>query len=507
MSGYLLGIDNGGTVSKVVIFDTNGNEICTRSRKITTLYPKAGWAERDMEEVWLNTSAAIQEAIAAAGIAPQKILAIGNASHGNGLYLLDKQGRPLRNAILSVDTRAAEFVSRWKEQRTLDQLWRVIYQQLWAAQPTALLAWLKKYEPENYRRIGAVLLSKDYIKFRLTGSASTDFTDISATSLLNFLKQDYDESILHAFSLSDIQPALVAPKASHEIVGTVTSQAARETGLQEGTPVVGGMFDVSACALGAGVLHPGQICVVSGTWSINAAVTASIADNRNLFMNSIYVDNTFIAIESSPTSATNLEWFVNHFCVEEKALAATRGISVYEVCNEIVKELAPGSTNIIFHPFLYGSNVQATARAGFYGVAGWHTKAHLLRAIYEGVVYGHMSHIEKLHHAGIPIESIRFTGGGARSAVWSQMFADALSVPVEVVNGEEIGARGAAMCAGIGVGVYADYADAVKKIVQVARRYEPDAQATPFYVARFKEHQFLTQTLQEAWDRLSKLQS
>jgi L-xylulokinase len=223
-------------------------------------------------------------------------------------------------------------------------------------------------------------------------------------------------------------------------------------------------------------------------------------------MTSIYtVPGLWLTIEASPTSATNLEWFVSNLCGEERIEAQERGISVYEMCNEMVASLPPGGTNIIFHPFLYGSNVQATARAGFYGVAGWHTKAHMVRALYEGVVYCHLAHVDKLRAAGATMDVARLTGGGSRSRVWTQIFADALQLPVEVPEGVELGARGAAICAGLGAGVYKDHAEAVATAVKVERRQEPDPEATPHYLARYHEYRRLLEAMEAPWDHLSKL--
>jgi L-xylulokinase len=213
----------------------------------------------------------------------------------------------------------------------------------------------------------------------------------------------------------------------------------------------------------------------------------------------------YLTIEGSATSATNLEWFVNQCCGDERAEAKQRGISVYEICNEEVASLPLDSTNIIFHPFLYGSNVQPTARAGFYGVAGWHTRAHLLRALYEGVVFGHLSHIEKLRAAGGKFNTARLAGGGSRSAVWSQMFADTIQTPMEISDGNELGARGAALSAGIGAGIYCDYAEAVQEAVSVIRVHEPIPANTPHYLARYAEYERLAKAMQEPWESLNKL--
>jgi L-xylulokinase len=162
-------------------------------------------------------------------------------------------------------------------------------------------------------------------------------------------------------------------------------------------------------------------------------------------------------------------------------------------------------TDIIFHPFLYGSNVQATARAGFYGLAGWHTKAHVLRALYEGVVYGHLAHVDKLRAAGAQIHTARFTGGGSHSVVWTQMFADALGLTIEVPDGSEVAARGVAMAAGIAAGAYRDYAEAVRRSVRLARRHEPDPARAAYYRSRYAEYTCLATAMSEPWDRLAHL--
>jgi L-xylulokinase len=269
---------------------------------------------------------------------------------------------------------------------------------------------------------------------------------------------------------------------------------------------VGGLFDVDASAIGSGVVNANQACLIMGSWSINEVITKDPIVDPGIFMTTIFADpELFLTIEGSATSATNLEWFVNQFCSEERVEAQQRGISVYEVCSEEVSSLPPGSTNIIFHPFLFGSNVQPTARAGFYGVAGWHTRAHLLRALYEGVVYGHLNHIEKLRAAGGQIHSARLAGGGSRSQVWTQMFADTIQVPMEVTDGNELGARGAALSAGIGAGVYRDYGEAVQEAVSVIRVHEPIPANTPHYLARYAEYERLTKVMQEPWEALNKL--
>ena len=506
MSQYLLGIDNGSTVSKAALFDLRGKEIAVASCKVETEYPHPGWTERDMEMLWLSTASAIREVLSSSGARPQDIAGIGNTGHGNGLYLLDKQGRSLRNGIQSMDSRAASVLTGWKAHNLHAQVFPFTIQSFWPAQPNALLAWIKHNEPHNYERIGAILMVKDYIKYRLTGEITGDFTDMSATSLLDVRNQCYSRELMALYGIPEIYDSLPPLKQSSEICGQVSLAAAEQTGLAAGTPVVGGLFDVDASAIGAGAINPNQACLVMGSWSINEVITQDPIVDPELFMTTIFaVPGLFLTIEGSATSATNLEWFVNQCCGDERAEARRRGVSVYEVCNEEVASLPPGSTNIIFHPFLYGSNVQSTARAGFYGVAGWHTRAHLLRSLYEGVVFGHLSHIEKLRKAGGQINTARLAGGGSRSSVWSQMFADTIQVPMEITDGNELGARGAALSAGIGAGIYRDYAEAVQEAVSVVRVHEPIAANTPLYLARYAEYQRLLKVMQVPWEELSSL--
>ena len=506
MSQYLMGIDNGSTVSKAALFDLKGREVAVASCKADTEYPHPGWTERSMEMLWQSTASAIREVMAKAGIKPAEIAGIGNTGHGNGAYFLDNHGQPLRYGIQSMDTRAADIVDDWNKRNLHAQVFPFTVQSFWPAQPNALLAWLKQSEPQNYERLGAVLMVKDYIKYRLTGEITGDYTDMSAASLMDVRNRCYSRTLMDLYGLLDAFAALPSLQHGHEICGRVTPSAAQETGLAAGTPVVGGLFDVDASAIGAGAINSNQACLVMGSWSINDVITTVPIVDPSLFMTTLFaIPGLYLTIEGSATSATNLEWFVNQCCGDERAEARRRGISVYEICNEEVASLPPDSTNIIFHPFLYGSNVQPTARAGFYGVAGWHTRAHLLRALYEGVVFGHLSHIEKLRAAGGQFTSARLAGGGSRSAVWSQMFADTIQTPMEISDGNELGARGAALAAGVGAGIYKDYAEAVQEAVKVVRVHEPNPVNTPFYLERYTEYQRLVNVMREPWEALNRL--
>jgi L-xylulokinase len=504
---YLLGIDNGLTVSKAAIFDLHGREVAVQGHKVSLSYPKPAWVERNSDVVWDTTAAACREAILKAGIDPRDIVAVGNSAHGNGIYLVDKAGAALGPSVTSMDNRASAIIDEWFQPGGVhERTFPIVMTNTWAAQPAALLAWFKRHRPEVYRQIGHAFPCKDFIKYRLTGSVTSDYSDISGTSLYDSRNRRISPELLDEFGIGDILPAIPEPVDSHAIAGKVTREAAALTGLAEGTPVVGGMFDIDASAIGAGVIDEGMLCIIAGTWSINEVITREpLVDERVLMCTLFAVPGLWLVTDSSATSATNLEWFVSNFCYEEKVAATERGLSVYDVCNEIVDSLPPGGTDVIFHPFLFGSNVQANARAGFYGLGSWHTKAHVLRALYEGVVYGHLDHVNRLKAAGAATKAARLTGGGARSRVWSQMFADVLELPIDVPAASEIAALGAAIAAGIGVGAYSSYADAVSQAVRVESGYEPRPDATAQYLARYEEYLCLVDAMREPWRRLEKL--
>jgi L-xylulokinase len=505
MGRYLLGLDNGSTVCKAALFDLHGRELHTASRRIDTLHTRPGWTERDMGMVWRETAGVIRDLIAGAGFKAGDIAGVGCTGHGNGAYLLDKNRQPLRHAIQSLDTRAASLLDEWQADDIPARAFPQIWQNFYAGQVPLLLAWLKRHEPETYAQIGSVLLCKDYINTCLTGERATDYTDMGTTGLLRVPEKTYSPNLLALYGIPEMYDALPRLHDSADVIGTVTAQAAAVTGLAPGTPVIAGMIDIDAGAIGVGANRSRQACVIVGSWSINEVIADEPVVSRDLFLTAPFADpGRWLIVEASTAGAANLDWFVQHFCTEEQREAERRGLSVFDVCGEAVAAIPISDPVPVFHPFLYGSNVQADARAGLYGLAGWHTRAHVLRALYEGVVFSHLMHVERLRRAGAGFDGVRLTGGGARSAVWSQMFADVLDVPVGVADSFESGTRGAALAAGIGVGVYAGYAEASEQAVSILRIHEPDAASHSLYRERYAHYCEIETAMRTPWRSLSR---
>jgi len=503
MAQYLLGTDNGGTVAKAALFTTDRREAAVAGRKAELTSPAPGHTERDMETLWQATAASIREVIEKSGARPEEIACVAPAGHGNGLYLIDERGRPVRPGIYSTDSRAKDYVARWMEEGVHERVLPLSMQSLWPGQPNALLAWLKDHEPESIRRARWVLMCKDYIRYRLSGEVHAELTDASGTSLLSVRDGGYDPELLGEFGLADLREKLPPLVRSEEICGRVTREAAAETGLAEGTPVAGGLFDADACCLAAGLVEESQLCIVAGTWSVNQYISPTPVVSRDVFMTSRYcIPDHFLMMEASATSASNLEWFVAQFLETGEPPAAGSDESVYERCNRWVAETGPEDANVVFLPFLFGSNADPEAKASLVGLAGWHGRGHVLRAIYEGVVFGHKAHVDRLMQFRAKPESIQLTGGAARSEVWTQIFADVFQTPVEVPAGTELGALGAAIAAAVAVGCYPDYRTAVAAMVEVDRRQTPDPARAAIYAQKYERYRKLLAALGPLWQDL-----
>lgn len=498
MQKYLLGLDAGNTVIKAVIFDLEGRELAHAGQEGHSRMPSPGHVERDLGELWANAKRVIRTCLEKAGIAAADIAAIGCAGHGNGLYALDRGGEPLIG-IQSLDTRATDLVEEWAAAGVGDRTYPIGRQRPWPSQTPTLLAWLKRHRPDLFEKIGTVFFSKDFVVNRLTGERVSEVSDMSGAGLLDLAARRYDRKLMEAYGLGDCMDLLPPLIESADIAGRVTNAVAAETGLAAGTPVVGGLFDVVASALGSGVSRTGSASIIAGTWSINQVIIDGPDLDGPVFMSSTFDRTRYMAMENSATSAANLEWLVREF-FESDRHAAT---SPFDACCALAAAVEPAADDPLYHPYLYGAQQDGYARAGFYGMAGWHTKGHMIRAVLEGVAFGHRQHIETIRRAGATFEEAVLSGGGSRSKLWPQIFADVLGVPVSVAASQETGALGAAIVAGAGVGVFADFTAGANAMVKIDRRYEPNSALAAHYGRRYALYNDVTEAMTPLWRRLS----
>ncbi|MBN4864671.1 MULTISPECIES: FGGY-family carbohydrate kinase [Providencia] len=468
MSTFFMGVDLGGTVIKAGIYTPEGQEITVAEHPFPTESPEAGFSERNMNELWQASCHVIRDAIKNSRLNASQISGVSFSSHGKGLYLLDKQGKPVRKGIVSSDSRAQAIVDKWHQNGTADNAYPLSLQQLWASHPVALLSWLKENEPDNYRDTGHILMVHDYIRYRLTEQIACEETNISGSQLFNQIQSGYDPKLCQLFGIDEVNDKLAPVINSAELAGTVTRQAAEESGLMEGTPVFGGFFDVVGAALASGVSQKDKLSAVAGTWTISTRVFDEIVPSDYPYVWSKYcIPGTYFVHEGSPTSASNLAWFTRHFFNQR--------LQDYDVLNHCVAEGATRKNDILFFPWLYGSNYHSNLHGGLLGLSSHHTDADIVYAIYQGIVFSHLLHQDRIVGLDNATESIRFTGGPTQSPLWMQMFCDASNLPLDVVNVQQSGCQAAALCAAVGSGYYSGFDEAIAASTPKITTYQPNA--------------------------------
>lgn len=415
----LIGLDVGSTLVKAARFDLHGRELAVAERRVPLATPRSGWVERDALATWRAAAACLR------AVAAPQIVAVGVTGCGNGAVFVDRAGQPVRAGILSSDTRAIGLARSRRNGRG------------YPGQLGALAAWLRATHPAMAGRVAAALFWKDFVRLQLTGNILTDLTDVGAAGPADSW-------------LPPVQSSL-AP------AGKVLSKVAVLTGLPAGLPVVTGCIDCEAAAIGSGVRRTGEVSVIGGTWSINQAfLTAPPRYRGHFLVNRSVEPGRWLVLEGGPSSAGNLDWAV-------QALGCNGGV------RQAVEEAAGArASDLLFLPEVPGG------QGAFIGLGPAHGRGELFRAVMEGVVLAHRRHVEALGRSIGPVRRVVLAGGVARSQFWCQIFADGLGCRVDVPRSRQLGALGAAICAGVSVGIWPSVATAQRAMVRSARSYQPD---------------------------------
>jgi L-xylulokinase len=326
---------------------------------------------------------------------------------------------------------------------------------------------------------------KDVMRIALTGEITAEITDASATSMMSVVERRNEPAVLDLLGLGDcgrLMPPLVESTA---IAGQVHRAAAAETGLAAGTPVAGGLFDIDACLLAAGITDESAIGVAAGTWGNTLSFAARPVTDGSLFMTSCGLEpGTFVLLEGSPTSAGNLDWFTRTFLPELSAEHG--GVAAPGRIDSLVSSIEPSDRDPFFLPFVTGSFGGGRATGSLLGLQSHHTQAHCLRAVLEGIAFAHVWHMQRLLVHRPAAKVVRLTGGIGRLATWGQMFADAIGLPVEVPAGRELGSLGAAILAASAAG-HGPLPAAVARMTRIDRVYEPNANRSALLQPRFTQ--------------------
>ncbi|MDH5919696.1 carbohydrate kinase [Vibrio splendidus] len=493
---YYIGIDSGGTFMKAALFNAKGEQQGLARLSASVINEKQGWVERDLNALWGNAVDVIKQLLETTKVEPTSIKGLSISAQGKGVYLLDKEGQNLGHGIMSSDSRSLPIVKEWLEQDKAQEIYPTTLQTLWTGHPVSIIRWIKENDAERYNNIGAVMMSHDYLRYRLTGEVAAELTNISESNFFNSITGEYDKALLETFGIEEIWDALPPVVKPQQQAGKVTAAVANETGLAIGTPVFGGLFDVVSTAICSGInSSEDTLNYVMGTWAVTSGISKQVTQESHNFVYGHYaVDNEYIIHEASPTSAGNYEWFADYL--------SENGQINHQQNQALVEALDPASSSIYFVPFLYGSNQGLGLKSGFYGLQSHHTKGHLIQAIWEGILFCHNIHLERMRQRFPKANILKVTGGPASSPVWMQMLADLTDMTVEISDVDETGSLGAAMMAMVGAGEFASLAECTQAITNSTSRVEPNPEHYDIYQKKYKHYQRLVQLFKQFEDEI-----
>lgn len=507
----LLGIDLGTSTCKAALFDEDKGEILAlASREYPTYYPKPGWAEQDVHDWWFTVTATVKEVLHKAKVKPEDIEAIGVSSHREAVALIDEKGNPLDRVIIWLDRRSipqAEWIRQNFDVKEIYHKTGLIVDPTFTA--TKLL-WLKEHKPSVLEKAKWALQPKDYIVFKLTGVATTDYSIASRTMLFDISKRKWADELFEEFKLENCRRLFPEPQPSHKVVGELTSEAASELGLKKGIPVVAGGGDRSCEVLGAGVLDSSRVEESTGTGSTTATtIDKLVFDGKMRIVLTCHVIEGKWSIEAGmSTAGAILRWFRDQFAHGENFLAQLTRRRAYEYLDMEAEYVPPGSNGLIVIPFFSGARAPRwipKARGIIFGLTVFHTRAHVFRALMEGVAYEIRKILEVLEELNIKVKEIRLLGGGGKTPTWARIKANVTGRKVALLQFLDAALIGDAILAGLGVKVLSSYEDGVKLFVKIREEYEPDPKIVKIYDEYYKLYEELISKILPLYEKLDKI--
>jgi len=481
---YFIGIDIGTTGAKALLMDVNGIVVTTSTHEYPMFTTHPLWAEQNPEDWWSATYQSLSEVIRKANINSSDVKGIGLTGQMHGLVTIDATGKVLYPCIMWNDQRTAEECKEITEKIGFDKMLTITGNQVLPGFTAPKILWLRKYKPDVYSGINKILLPKDYIRYKLTNEFFTDVSDASGTSLLNVKERTWSKEILNKLEI----PFEWLPEVVESIsqTGSITKQTAALTGLKEGTPIFAGGGDQAAGAIGSGAIKEGIVSIVLGT---SGVVFTHSNDYRiepegklHAFCHSVPGKWHLMGVTLS--AAGSFRWFRDTFAFEEKLTAEKSGRDIYEILTSQAESVAAGSEGLFFLPYLTGERTpysDPNAKGAFIGLNVRHTKAHLTRAVLEGVAYSLRDCYELISNLGIKAESLIISGGGAKSKLWRSIIADVFNAEINTRSCTEGAPYGAAIISAVGTGKYKSINEACEKMLKIESKIEPDKKRVSIY--------------------------
>jgi xylulokinase len=494
---HLIGIDIGTTGVKTILINEEGSVIANSFAGYTTYTPKPNWAEQNPRDWYEATIKTLREVVTKSRVHPKYIKGIGFSGQMHGLVLLDKNYEVLRPVILWCDTRTAKQAQWITQTVSKKRLREWVSNAAFEGFTAPKIIWIRENEPQIYSKIKKILLPKDYVRFRLSGELATEVSDASGTLLFDVKKRQWAQSMLEALDIPE--SFLSNCYESIDICGYVNKETAELTGINVGTPIVGGGSDNACGAVGVGVVKSGKVMASIGTSGVVLAHTKNPKVDPEMRLHTFChsVPNKWYLMGVMLSAGGALRWFRDMV-----------GVDTYETLDKEAASITAGSEGLIFLPYLMGERTphkDPNVKGIFFGLTIRHKKAHLVRSIMEGVAYGMRNSLEIMKELGVEIDQIRITSGGARSTLWAQIQADVYETEVVTVNVSEGSAFGAAMLAGVGVDVFESIEQATDNIVRVIDYIEPIAKNVDMYNEYYKIYKSLYPKLKEDFDEISSI--
>lgn len=503
---YLIGIDVGTSATKTVLFDEQGRVIASSSREYPLYQPNNGWAEQrpeDWRDAVLETLAAV---VRESGADRDDIRGIGISGQMHGLVMLDEQCEVIRPSIIWCDQRTSAEVEDMLAIMPMERWIEITANPPLTGWTAAKILWVRKNEPENYAACRHILLPKDYIRYILTGVFATEVSDASGMQLLDVPGRCWSLEVLKKL---EIDPALLGKVfESCEVTGTLLPEIAAATGLSAGTKVVGGAGDNAAAAVGTGVVKDGTAFTTIGTSGVVFAHSSQVTIDPKGRVHTCCcaVPGAWHVMGVTQAAGLSLKWFKDNFCQDYMMEAAKQGVDVYDLINRDIEGIAPGSDKLVYLPYLMGErtpHLDPDCRGVFFGLSAIHTKAHLLRAVMEGVSYSLSDCNDILREMGIQVDSMMACGGGGKSPVWRQMLADMYECEVKTLYQTEGPALGVAILAGVGCGIYESVEQACEKLISEDQSTSSEGERSAVYREYHGLYKELYADLKDSYKKLA----
>ena len=482
---YLLGVDIGTGNLKSTLVRGDGVVVGSSSRELTTQYPHLGWTEQDPDDWYLAFCETLREAMNQAGIGSQKIVSVCFDAATHTPVLLDKDDHVLRPAILWTDQRSTEQVESLNKHHG-DRIFQIGYQKANPTWTLPQLLWVKQNEPQVVEGTRKLMIAKDYLRFRVTGTWETDWVDALGTLMVDAEKRQWSRELCGYIGWPmDTLPPIVSPR---EVVGSVTAHAARETGLREGTPVVAGSSDTAVEDYGAGAIEAGQGVIKLATAGNTNIMTDEAHPHPLTFTYYHVIPGIWYSVAATNSCASAHRWLRDQFFQSEMRESEHRKMNAFEAMDEIARDVPVGSNGLIFHPYLLGERSpywDPFLKADFIGITMRHRREHFVRSLYEGIAFSLKDCLDSVLSLGLDLQEARIIGGGARSALWRQIVSDVLGVEV-LKPAVDDASYGAALLGGVGVGIFQDERDAIRKCVKIEGRNKPDPRSHEMYAKLFQ---------------------